>query len=206
MRLKYLCVVVLLCCAVVVSHSPKTRVVPRAESLDHFPAALGPWFVQSKTMFDAPTLNVLRPSDYLMRTYGNTRGERLSLYVGYHDGGDQSGPIHSPRNCLPSSGWLPGESRDLHMQVGGETINMVKTVFAKDDREMICYYWYQVRDTTLNTDIGLKLAGLKGMLMSGRQDASFIRVDVFQKTDRPDELVHDFLQQAYPALRSFLPS
>ena len=81
---------------------------PLAAPLSSFPAELGSWRAVHQDYFSPALLSVLRPSDYLSRRYQGPGGKVVDLYIGYHDGGQGSGPIHSPKNCLPGNGWYEG--------------------------------------------------------------------------------------------------
>lgn len=174
-------------------------------ALDDFPATMGPWRSAGQVFFDGKTLSVLRPTDYLYRLY--TDGEhRIGLYVGFHGGGEGAGPIHSPRNCLPSSGWmvLDEARRDLPTPEG--TVRLMRATFAKGDEGSVYYYWYQVRGATMAGDLELKLAELQNAFLHGRRDAAFIRLDVpMAQAAGADEAVADFVTRLYPLLLGYLP-
>ena len=203
MRRNIILILVLLGLAVVASHARKTRVVPQNVALATFPDNIGQWRVVEKTLFDEPVLKVLRASDYLMRSYADPQGRQLGLYVGYHDGGPDAGPIHSPRNCLPGSGWELLDSRP--MTVG--SVHLVRATYQKEHTGVIYYYWYQMRDQSLTSDFALKTAEFRGILLHGRRDASFIRLHVSRRYEQEaDALASDFIRKAYPLLRAYLPS
>lgn len=208
MRIKYGIVMLLLCASAYMVYTPRELVEPETRGLQSFPEVVGEWKSVSNTLFDAPVLKVLRPSDYLMRTYVNPKGEFLSLYVGYHNGGKDSGPIHSPKNCLPGAGWFPLSDTTMTVRAGEADIRLVRADFVKDSQKITFYYWYQIRNTSVTRDIDLKLAELKGMIFENRKDASFIRIDLDTSPghERTDALVEDFLRDAYPLLKSYLPS
>lgn len=174
-------------------------------ALDGFPATMGPWRSTGQVYFDDRTLAVLRPTDYLYRLY--TNGEhRIGLYVGFHGGGKGTGPIHSPRNCLPSSGWavLDEARRDLPTPDG--TVRLMRTTFAKSGEGSVYYYWYQVRGVTMAGDVELKLAELRNAFLHARRDATFVRLDVpMAQADGADGAVADFVTRLYPLLLDYLP-
>lgn len=206
MRRNYIMVAALLAAAVLFVHIPRPLVEPAAADLATFPSVIGGWRLKNNTLFDHKTLEVLRPSDYLMRTYTNGEGVSIGLYVGYHNGGRQSGPIHSPKNCLPSSGWYMGESGKMRVPAGDAAVDVVRAAFSKGPQNMTCYYWYQVRGKTITGDLEMKLAGLTGKLFSRRKDASFIRIDVFLPPgEEADRLMWDFAARVYPLLLEYLP-
>ncbi len=207
MRGKFVAVLVLLAAAAAATNLHRDLVLPRTRGLRNFPASVGHWNMVSSTTFSAPLLRVLRPSDYTMRSYADARGNRISMYVGYHDGGKNAGPIHSPRNCLPGAGWYALDTREMRVETNGESLTLVRTVYAKDREEVIFYYWYQVRGQTFASDWLMKLAELRNALLYRRRDAAFIRLDMSGIPGvKADVLAEDFIREAYPALKDYLPS
>ncbi len=207
MRRNFLIVALMLCLATAITHLRRDLVVPEAGDLQTFPTAIGQWTMTNTTVFNSATLKVLGASDYLMRSYRDSQGHTLGLYIGFHNGGPGAGPIHSPRNCLPGAGWHPLESREIRLPLHGETLNLVRAVYAKEEDRRIFYYWYQMRDKTLTTDMAMKLAELKGVFLDRRKDASFIRIDLpAGQNGDADALVREFLDKTYPLIRQYLPS
>jgi len=79
--------------------------VPIRKSLDSFPNAVGQWQAREGVLLDLDTLNVLRPKDYLMRRDQDPGGRSVFLFIAYWDSQRKGSQPHSPRNCLPGSGW-----------------------------------------------------------------------------------------------------
>ena len=181
--------------------------VPVNQSLSLFPQQMGDWTMTGQARFDERVLAVLLPTDYLSRSYENSRGEKLSLYIGYHDGGPNSGPIHSPKQCLPGSGWnrLDDEARQLN--VNGKQMDYVSSLYQKDTQKQLFLYWFQVRDQFLTNEYALKFAMAKNSFLSNRRDSSFIRLSVMVK-DGEDEarlIGENFIKAFLPAIQESLP-
>jgi EpsI family protein len=157
--------------------------------------------------FDADILSKLKPTDYLYRQYIDSSGKAVDLYIGYHGGGKDVGEIHSPKNCLPGSGWYEVSSRRGEVQVPGGTINLVRAVYQKGESKELFLYWFQVRDRSISEEYSLKMAEIVNSAFHRRRDASFIRVSVpvdsgiDQATARCERFIRDF----EPVIREFLP-
>lgn len=182
--------------------------IPVNRPLELFPRQAGSWVMTGQASFDERVLAVLLPSDYLSRTYTDQQGARVDLYIGYHDGGPDSGPIHSPKHCLPGSGWhrLTEETRQL--KVADQTCSYVKAIYQKDTEEQLFLYWFQVRDRFLTNEYALKLAQARNSLFSNRRDSSFIRISVPVKGGNEDQALligESFIQTFLPAIRASLP-
>ena len=67
-------------------HLPSIAAVPVAKPLSDFPAICHEWRMTSQTRFSEDILNVLKPTDYLSRSYEGSNIKNVGLYIGYHDG------------------------------------------------------------------------------------------------------------------------
>ena len=181
--------------------------VPINKPLDLFPQRSGDWTMTGQARFDERVLAVLLPTDYLSRSYVDSKGHKLSLYIGFHNGGPRSGPIHSPKQCLPGSGWNHLKQEIKSVTVGGEDIPYVSAIYQKDTEKQLFLYWFQVRDQILTNEYALKLAMIKNSVLSNRRDTAFIRLSVMatddetQATETGEKFIHDF----FPAIREALP-
>ena len=181
--------------------------VPINTPLDQFPQHAGGWTMTGQSRFDERVLAVLLPTDYLSRSYTNSRGEKLSLYIGFHNGGPNSGPIHSPKQCLPGSGWNRLTEVVRHVELNGDKIPYVSAIYQKDTEKQLFLYWFQVRDQILTNEYALKLAMVKNSVLSNRRDSSFIRLSVMATDgeEKATEIGEQFVRDFYPAMRQALP-
>ncbi len=206
MKIRYIIVIAILLLAATITHSHRDLILPQTRELASFPDNIGHWHMSSNTVFSEPLLKILRPTDYLMRSYADSGGHFIDLYVGYHNGGASSGPIHSPRNCLPGSGWFPLGNSEMSVAVPGGNLALVRAVYAKEDQKVTFYYWYQLKGEVITNDLGMKLAELRNTLLHRRRDAAFIRVNVRDLSGtQADKLAADFINGLYPALNNYLP-
>ena len=95
--------------------------VPINRPFSEFPRMFQSWHMTNQIEFDADILSKLKPTDYLYRQYIDSSGKAVDLYIGYHGGGKDVGEIHSPKNCLPGSGWYEVSSRRGEVQVRAPT-------------------------------------------------------------------------------------
>jgi EpsI family protein len=182
--------------------------VPAARPLVEFPVAFQGWRMVAQERFDAEVMSVLKPTDYLSRRYEAANGGKVTLYIGYHDGGPRSGEIHSPRHCLPGAGWQQlSTSRTVLGQPHG-AIHLARAVYQKGQSKELFFYWFQVRGESIADEYRLKLASITGALAHGRKDASFIRVSVPFEADEQEAAATgvSFIRELYPLLREFIPS
>jgi len=172
-----------------------------------FPAQFGTWRMSGESFMTETVLDKLRPTDYLSRNYVNQDGKRVTLYIGYHGGGEQSGEIHSPKHCLPGSGWHEIYSGKSRIEVEGKPLNMAKSVYQKDDSKELFLYWFQVKGKTLDNEYALKIAEIVNSLLYKRRDAAFIRISVPFAGDENEavRLGEAFAKDVCPVIKEYLP-
>jgi len=182
--------------------------VPLARPFSEFPPSHNGWRMAGQSALSASVLKVLLPSDYLSRRYEAEDGTQVDLYLSYFDGGPGSGGIHSPKHCLPGSGWTELSSQRTTMELGGETVKLVRAIYAMGDSREVIYYWFAMRGQTLSDEYSLKLAEITGSMFHRRRDQSFIRISVRARDnlDVAEKRIMDFLRDFYPMIREFLPS
>lgn len=182
--------------------------VPMKRSFEGFPGVVSQWRMTSESQLSDNVQAVLKASEVLMRQYVNPQGEKVDLYIGYHDGGQGSGEIHSPKHCLPGSGWQELSSSRTQIAAGDEKLNLVRAVYQKGDSRELFMYWYQVRGKTLSEELSLKAAEIANSVLYRRRDASFIRISIpFQSSEeKAAQLGERFVSDFLPAIREFLPS
>ena len=63
--------------------------------------------------------DVLRADDYLTRQYAAPGGKAASLFVAYFRSQRAGQTPHSPKNCLPGSGWTWSVSDTIRVDIAG---------------------------------------------------------------------------------------
>jgi len=181
--------------------------VPINKPFDQFPTAVSQWRMTGESQLSSEVQNVLKATDVLVRQYANTQGDKVQLYIGYHGGGKGGGEIHSPKHCLPGSGWMEQSSARDKISVADRKLNLVRAVYSKGDNSELFLYWYQVRGKSLSEEFSLKGQQIVNSFLHRRRDASFIRISVPFRGDQEKAaaLGDDFLKDFLPAIVSFLP-
>jgi EpsI family protein len=160
-----------------------------------------------QSRFDERVLKILRPTDYLSRSYSDGSGNRVGFYLGYHAGGPGSGPIHSPKHCLPGSGWHEVSERTVSLPVGETVMKLVRSVYQNGEAKEMFLYWFQVQESTLDNEYALKLAEVANSIFRNRRDAAFIRISIPFEADEEKafETGKRFIETFQPAIAMVLP-
>ena len=182
--------------------------VPPNRPFSEFPMQVKTWQMAGQSEFSADVLRVLKPTDYVYRQYKGADGKAVALYIGFHGGGKESGGIHSPRNCLPGSGWYEISRKRGTLETPSEgRIKLVRSVYQKGENKELFLYWFQARGYSMNDEFSLKLAEMTGSLFHRRRDTAFIRVSVPFEGDDSAAISRgeQFVRDINPAIQEFLP-
>lgn len=204
---RYLIVYLLLGFAAWFLYTHETIAVPVNKPLTDIPVQLEGWTMAGQSRFSPDVLRQLKPTDYLYRVYKDNEGNKAIIYLGYHSGGPDSGPIHSPKHCLPGSGWFELMQAKSTLQVAGKDLPVVQAVYQMGDQKELFIYFFQVKGQILTNEYSLKLAEIVNSIVHNRRDSAFIRVSVPFQGDHTDiqPVAEQFLMQIYPHIAAVLP-
>ncbi|HBG45919.1 MAG TPA: EpsI family protein [Deltaproteobacteria bacterium] len=206
-RLRIAIICVLLASVWFFTQAHANKNVSMSRPFSEFPFVMGEWKMLSQTSFSRDVLSVLRPTDYLARKYANADGERVELYIGYHSGGRESGPIHSPKQCLPGGGWYRHSENKIMVDAGGAPIEAVSAVYQKAEQKELFVYWYEVKGKAVSSEYALRFNEVLNSVLYGRKDSAFIRVSVPLERNEEEsrKLALDFIKDFYPVLYDHVP-
>lgn len=205
---RYLVILVVMGMAWAYMTTHRDKPMTQPDSFSNFPLALGDWRMAREMPFDQQTLDMLRPTDYISRRYIRLDGAVADIHVGYYDGAKQAGGIHSPKNCLPGSGWFEVSTEQLSVDMQGQPFNAVASVYQYGPSTHLLLYWFQVAGVPVSDEYAMKIQEVLNSLRYGRRDAAFIRITVPMADSKEKALGHaeDFLKVLHPTLKQFLPS
>lgn len=204
---RFYVVCILLVLTALFVHFHRDVQVPVAKPLTDIPERLDGWVKVDETRFSEAVLKLLRPTDYLYRVYADSSRQPVSLYIGFHGGGPDSGPIHSPKHCLPGSGWLNISETTKSFTVGDDRINLVEAVYQNGDARELFLYWFQVRGESMTSEYALKYAEIKNSILYNRRDSAFIRISIPYRQGDEGSLAAGtrFVRDFYPQIKEVLP-
>lgn len=132
---------------------------------------------QREETLSGQELQVLRPDDYVLRTYRDADGTDMTLFVAFYGQQTSGASIHSPRNCLPGTGWEPlrHDRIDTRTAYGASQINRYLVEHGSGARALV-YYWYQGRGRVIANEYTVKLDLLRDALFRRRTDEALVRL------------------------------
>jgi len=184
------------------------QAVPLRKGLGEFPQELGPWKGRDLPPFSERVLNILKASDYLNRVYVRD-GEAVSFYVGYYEVQRAGESMHSPKNCLPGSGWEILESRRVPLELPAlrKSIQVNESIIQNGPDSQLVLYWYDTHGRTFASEYEGKAILVWEALRTGRTDGAMIRImaPVSGPSSKAQMLAADFARKIYPLLKEYLP-
>lgn len=183
--------------------------IPPGSPLSDLPNQLGSWHMIQEGLVDQDTRDILKADDLLNRFYGNDRAGANLFVAAFRSQRNGKAP-HSPKNCLPGSGWVPLNAGEISVDAGvAAPLNVNRYVVANGDNRSLVLYWYQSRDRAIASEYRAKFWVVADAIRLNRTDTALIRV-VVPIRDRDEEAATrqatDFIKAFYPQLRALLPS
>jgi EpsI family protein len=150
-------------------------------------------------------------SDYLLRTYRRegSSTDAFSVYVGYYASQTNGRTIHSPKNCLPGSGWEALASTLATVELtGGESATVNQYLIQNEDQRALVLYWYQGRGRVAHNEYAVKWYLLRDAALFSRSEEALVRivVPVSSSEEEAFGLARDIAAQLIPSVRDALPA
>ena len=182
---------------------------PLAAPLSTFPLSFGNWTLLREGVVEKEELDVLKADDVLTRVYKNesTRAA-ASLFIAYFKSQRTGQSPHSPKNCLPGSGWQPEQNGTLDIPVGSRTIHVNRYVVSNGTDISLVLYWYQSQGRVIADEFAAKFYLVEDSIRHHRSDTSLVRVIVPVRPGQQqtaDAVAVNFVQSVFPVTRTYLP-
>lgn len=176
-----------------------------------FPQTLGAFQMTHEGQVEPEVLEVLKADDTMTRTYTSPDGA-ANLFIAYFKTQRTGQSPHSPKNCLPGSGFQPVESGTIDIPAGGETIHINRYLVSRGENESLVMYWYQSQGRVIADEFAAKFWLIADSIRKHRSDTALVRVVVgVPRTDdssgraMAQKTALSFVQAAYPQVKTFLP-
>lgn len=176
---------------------------PAPVPVSSFPLQKGVWHAQTIPI-TRDVIDMLQPDAIFNAFYINQQGTVVDLFFSYFSAENTTGGVHSPRNCMPGSGWTIMQTERHSITVDGRTIPASRMRVRYGNANKIVDYWYVTRHGETASDYGLKWYEMLSALSLKPTDVSFIR---FVASDDPASLaaLDQFQQSFAPEIYHLLP-
>jgi EpsI family protein len=188
----------------------RNEIVPVVPPLADFPRSIAGWTTQHEFPLEKEVAEVLRADDTLNRLYAeNGTGRSAAFFIAFFKSQRYGQSPHSPKNCLPGSGWQPLEDSKVPVTVPGraEPIVVNKYVIARGDQRSLVLYWYQSHQRVIAGEFAAKFWLVADAMRYRRSDTALVRVIVplTGNQEAAEKGALDFVAAAFPKISAQLP-
>jgi EpsI family protein len=184
--------------------------IPDSEPLAQIPMNIAGW-LGNDMQIDPETLDVLGAGDFLSRMYArNASGQGIELFVGYFPTQRTGVSVHSPRNCLPGSGWTFESSDYLDLRdVNGKAHHVGEYIVTDGESREFVIYWYQAHGRSIANEYLAKMYLAMDAMRTNRTDGALVRVATpispAESSAQARMRAEAFTSQLTPMLPRFIP-
>jgi EpsI family protein len=195
-----LCALLVLQGAAFYGISRRTEVIPPSKALAGFPVVVGNWHMVREDALEPDEKDVLRADDYLTRQYASKSGQSANLFVAWFQSQRAGQTPHSPKNCLPGSGWTWSVADTIRVNITGraQAIQINRYIVSKDDEHAVVLYWYQSQDRVVASEYQAAAFTAWDALRYNRTATELVRVVASATEDGVD-----FIQAFFMELRQY---
>lgn len=160
--------------------------------------------------FSEQSYEILQADTSTLRLYERADGKQLWLFVGYFGSQKYGSQIHSPRNCLPGSGWKIQTHLTYQMTLAnGPSREVNRLIISRNQQRSLMFYWFETRGGAISNEYGLKWDLVKNSLMFRPTDAAIVRLNIPLGDDDDIDMVSKraiaWLDQFGPTIDKALP-
>jgi EpsI family protein len=189
------------------AHGGDPRTIELQRPLDKFPMQLAGWRGEGGPPVEPDVARVLGADDYLNRTYVDSSGAAVALWVAFYGSQRHGDAIHSPLNCLPGTGWTAVAHTRPIVHAGNARFPVNRYLVEKRGERQLVTYWFQGRGRMVASEYANKTYLLVDAVRLGRTDGALVRVVT---PAGPDERAAEsatarFVAALHPALSAWLP-
>lgn len=139
------------------------------------PLAVDDWAGQTRELSKEET-EILRANRTYSAIYKTPTSTEVDLFIAYFTSQKYGSSIHSPRNCLPGSGWTISSIKKSRWNIDSRDFAINKMTIQRGGQRYMVYYWYLTRSGEIDSEMGLKLDLIKNSLLGKATDGALIRV------------------------------
>jgi len=182
--------------------------LPTPPSLQHFPSSLGVWTRISEDHIGAATAAQLRANELMSWNYTETRtGAMANWFVAWFQTQRGGAQPHSPKVCLPGSGWLPDTADEMSISTTDGAIMANRYIVSRNGVRAVVVYWFETPRRAIASEWAAKFWLVADAVRDHRTDTALARIVVFEN-GQSDAFAtaeaSNFAEQDFPALRRLL--
>jgi len=159
---------------------------------------------------DSSVREILGPGEFLSRLYLHPERAYVDLFIAYFPSQRTGNSIHSPKNCLPGSGWSPLQSGHAQIQgPDGRPITVNRYLISKGMDRQLVLYWYQSHDRAIASEYWAKFYLVADAIRLNRTDGALVRLSSpiaqGETLESAERRLVGFAQYILPTLDEYIP-
>ncbi|MGA1995884.1 MAG: exosortase C-terminal domain/associated protein EpsI [Bryobacteraceae bacterium] len=189
----------------------RPELAPPIVPLSLFPAVLGGWTMVQDAPLEPETLQMLKADDVTNRVYvDRAHAVAVNLFMAYFKTQRYGQSPHSPKNCLPGSGWEEVEVGKQTISVAGSDLPITVNRYAVQhgDDQSVTLYWYQGHHRVIASEFAAKFWLVADAVRYRRSDTALVRVIVPARggdLKTATDIGVAFIQVAFPVILRQMP-
>jgi EpsI family protein len=210
MRWRFVTVLALLgATAVLLRARNASEIIPSRQPLQSFPQFAG--WSSTDLPLSKDVLEVLGPGDFLTRDYKrDPKAPAVGLFIAYFPSQRSGDTIHSPKNCLPSAGWVPLRSDRVTLNLPGKTpFQANRYLIAQGQDRQLVLYWYWAHERAVASEYWAKYYLVADSIRMRRSDGSLIRLTTKflpgESIDSAQERLLGLADNISPVIDNYVP-
>jgi EpsI family protein len=182
------------------------EVTPNVGPLSTFPLVVDQWQTVHEIPLEKEVQDVLKADDTMNREYRSpSLANSAWLFVAFFKTQRYGQAPHSPKNCLPGSGWEPTENTNIAIKVANWPAPIVtnKYVVSHGTEKSVVMYWYQSHNRVIASEYWAKFWLVADAIRYHRSDTALVRVVVPVQNDDINgatQTAISFIQAMFPKL------
>lgn len=183
--------------------------LPNSADLNGFPSHVQNWKGTDQVIAQ-DVLDTLGAGHFLSRFYTREDAPPIDLFIAYYPSQRSGDAIHSPKNCLPGSGWFPIESGRTTIDISPQqSIAANRYVVARGGSRQLVIYWYQAHGRTTASEYSAKIRLVVDAIRMNRSDGAMVRLVTpmlpNENTEESQRRLVEFARSIYQGLDTYIP-
>lgn len=185
------------------------RPVPAHLSLRAFPEELSGWS-GTPVPLSKKEQEILNADDFASILFTKAATESsIFFFSAFYQHQTPEKNIHSPKNCLPGSGWAMIDTKviTVPLENGGKPERINQVVIQKGLSKQVVLYWYQERGRIFPNEYWGRFYLVKDALTLHRTDGALVRISASLEgsVDNTVQKELRFIRNLTPMLSEYIP-
>lgn len=145
--------------------------------LAEFPQQIGGYRSIQEVGLDKLTLDILQPTDVMVRYYQRTETEPpVSYYIAFHASQQEGSRVHSPKSCLPGAGWRIAKVTQAPLPWKGGESHANLVLVEQGLNKQLALFWIHSNGRIIANEYLARLYIFKDVFTRRRSDGALVRL------------------------------